>query len=72
MLNCRPLLALAHEYADRRVELQVLQATYSGTPQGLEGQALRWVATADLKRERLLPADEPIVYCLNESTYQPL
>jgi 8-oxo-dGTP diphosphatase len=62
LLGCRPLLQLRHEYEDRVIELDVFVADeYLGVPAGLEGQALKWVATAELAREALLPADRPIV-----------
>ncbi len=63
--ECHRLLRLRHEYADRCVELDVyLVAEYQGEPQGLEGQALKWVPETALAAERLLPADQPIVEAL--------
>lgn len=38
--------------------------TYAGQPQGLDGQALRWVSQDELSMTELLPADEPIVAAL--------
>jgi 8-oxo-dGTP diphosphatase len=62
LIECHLLLELSHDYADRRVELAVwLVDRYSGDPAGLEGQAFRWVAPANLRDEDLLPADGPIV-----------
>ena len=37
---------------------------YTGEPQGLDGQALRWCAQEDLAAADLLPADKPIVAAL--------
>ncbi len=60
-------LSLDHEYADRCVSLTFyLVQDWSGTPDGLDGQALRWVARHDLRVEELLPADAPVVRALHE------
>jgi 8-oxo-dGTP diphosphatase len=67
VLDCSKLMRLEHQYPDRQVTLSVWSiAHYSGSAQGLEGQALRWVAPAGLFREDLLPADWPIVDVLNQ------
>jgi len=63
--RCRPLLQLRHDYADRVVELEVFAVDdYGGEPSGLEAQALKWVAAAELGSQALLPADRPIVEAL--------
>jgi 8-oxo-dGTP diphosphatase len=67
VLECAALLRLEHQYPDRQVSLSVWSVGhYSGSAQGLEGQALRWVAPAALFGEDLLPADWPIVDVLNQ------
>ncbi|MFI4869768.1 MAG: 8-oxo-dGTP diphosphatase MutT [Steroidobacterales bacterium] len=64
--RCHPLLRLRHDYADRVVELDVFVVDdYGGEPSGLEAQALKWVATAELAGQALLPADRPIIEALN-------
>jgi 8-oxo-dGTP diphosphatase len=64
--RCHPLLQLRHDYPDRVVELDVFVVDdYGGEPQGLEAQALKWVAAAELTAQALLPADRPIVEALN-------
>ena len=64
--RCHPLLQLRHDYADRVVELDVFMVDdYCGEPAGLEAQALKWVAAAELGGQALLPADRPIVEALN-------
>lgn len=56
---------LQHEYPDRIVELVLWRAELvSGVPEGLDGQALKWVACQSLGSERLLPADAPLVEAL--------
>ena len=63
--RCHPLLQLRHDYADRVVELEVFAVDdYGGEPSGLEAQALKWVAAAELGSQALLPADRPIVEAL--------
>lgn len=61
----RPLIRLNHDYADRRVLLDVWRVTdYSGKPRGLDGQALDWVAPDALPDINLLAADRPITTAL--------
>ena len=64
--RCHPLLQLRHDYADRVVQLEVFVVDeYGGQPSGLEAQALKWVAVAELYSHALLPADRPIIEVLN-------
>jgi 8-oxo-dGTP diphosphatase len=50
------------EYPDRHVRLDVWWVLeYAGMPESREGQALRWVAIAELEAVPLLEADAPIV-----------
>ncbi len=63
--DCTPLLDLEHRYPDRLVRLHVWSVVrFGGEPSGREGQALRWLAPAQLDSVPLLPADGPIVKCL--------
>jgi 8-oxo-dGTP diphosphatase len=58
----REVFGLRHEYPERHVELSVcLVEQYSGVPEGLEGQCLRWELPAALRSIPLLPADLPII-----------
>ena len=60
--DCAPVMELQHRYADRLVCLHVWSvARFAGLPSGREGQALRWLAPAELDSVPLLPADGPIV-----------
>ncbi len=60
-----PLIRLHHDYADRRVLLDVWRVTdYRGEPRGLDGQALDWVAPDALPDINLLAADRPITTAL--------
>lgn len=60
-----PLLALTHDYPDRRVELQMwVVSQYTGVPRGLDGQQLKWVPPARLFDEDILEADRPFIEAL--------
>ena len=62
-----PLMRLRHSYPDRSVELSMwIVERFAGTPRGLDGQELRWVAPADLGQQELLEADRPFVEALVE------
>lgn len=62
-----PLLELTHDYPDRRVALSMwLVRSYTGVPQGLDGQQLKWVAPARLFDEDILEADRPFIEALVE------
>src|ERR1700683_911278 len=64
--RCHPLLQLRHDYTNRVIELEVFVVDdYCGEPAGLEAQALKWVAAAELGGQALLPADQPIIEVLN-------
>lgn len=66
------LMALAHDYPERRVLLGVhVVDRFSGAPRGIEGQQLRWVAPAELAALPLLPADGPIVAILGRALPPP-
>jgi 8-oxo-dGTP diphosphatase len=59
------VMMLTHDYPDRIVDLVLWRATVlAGTPQGLDGQQLKWVARQSLREERMLPADEPFITAL--------
>ena len=59
------LTRYAHAYDDRVVWLDMWVVTaWSGEPQGLDGQAIKWVDPAALDHEDILAADWPIVAAL--------
>jgi 8-oxo-dGTP diphosphatase len=63
--DARRLLRYAHAYPERVVWLDLwIVAQWSGEPQGLDGQALRWVAPERLHEEDILEADAPMVAAL--------
>lgn len=67
--DLQPQMRLQHDYAERSVELAVWRVgRYGGEVNAVEGQALRWVEPAALKRMPMLPADGPIVDSLLEDS----
>jgi len=65
VLAHRPLIRVAHEYADRKVLLDVhLVQQWRGEPHGREGQPLAWVSPGQLDGYPMPAADVPIVRAL--------
>ena len=61
----REITRFTHEYPDRIVELVLWHVSLTaGEPRGLDGQQLKWVDCQSLGRERLLPADLPLIPAL--------
>jgi len=59
-------MQLRHEYPGRTVDLEFFIVTiWQGEPSGLEGQRLRWLLPSEIEPAMLLPADGPVVDCLN-------
>jgi 8-oxo-dGTP diphosphatase len=57
-----PLGAFVHHYPERSVEILLWLVTgFEGEPQGLDGQALRWIAPEGLIDCTLLEADVPMI-----------
>jgi len=64
----RPIGVFSHEYPDGRVDIELwLVAAYEGEPQGLDGQALRWVDLDGLGSYDLLEADLPMLAPLRQA-----
>jgi 8-oxo-dGTP diphosphatase len=62
VLDAEPVLALVHDYPDKRVRLDVWHVRrYRGQVTARDGQPLRWVTVAECRRLQLLAADWPIV-----------
>lgn len=60
--EAEPLISYEHAFSDRTIKLDLWFVTrYSGTPQSLEGQQLKWVALEDLDNIGLLEADAPMI-----------
>ena len=59
------VMTLEHAYADRDVQLQCYTVSdFDGTPQGLDGQRLRWVPISQLHEADILEADLPFIHAL--------
>jgi 8-oxo-dGTP diphosphatase len=60
-----PLMRLAHDYDDRKVDLSMwIVDSFTGEPEGLDGQRLKWVLPATLPGEDILEADRPFIEAL--------
>lgn len=56
---------IEHNYPDKQVCLHFWNVTrFAGTPQGREGQQLRWIAVKELHTLRFPTANQPIVDAL--------
>ena len=65
MLASRPFLCVDHAYTDLLVRLDVHEVlTWRGSPQPLEGQALRWASPESLDPAEFPAADVPILIAL--------
>jgi 8-oxo-dGTP diphosphatase len=58
------LLAVAHDYDDRSVELHFFRCEMTGEPAPLLGQEIRWVSRAELRELDFPPADADLIRLL--------
>lgn len=57
-----PMMEIHHDYGDKKVMLDIHWVKdFSGTAQGLEGQAVKWVAKQDLVNFEFPAANKAIV-----------
>lgn len=62
IFEAEPLIRYEHAFADRTVMLDLWFVTrYTGEPQSLEGQRLKWVTLEQLESVGLLEADWPMI-----------
>ncbi len=60
-----PLIRVPHDYGDRQVLLDIWEVKhYSGEPQGMEQQPLRWSKPGLLQAEEFPAADRPVLTAL--------
>jgi 8-oxo-dGTP diphosphatase len=59
------LLAVAHEYSDRTVELHFFRCDLTGEPKPLLGQEVRWVSRSELLALDFPPADDELIRLLS-------
>ena len=63
----QPLTFASHSYDDFHLLMPVFACrTWKGTPQGREGQNLKWVHKNDLKNYPMPPADIPLVPLIHQ------
>ena len=63
--RARPLLRLAHDYDDRRIDISLwVVEDFGGEPKSLDGQHLRWVFPQRLHAQDMLAADVPFIAAL--------
>ena len=58
------LLAVAHDYDDRRIELHFIACELTGEPSPLLGQEMQWVPRAELRSLQFPPADDELIALL--------
>ena len=61
-----PIIRVPQQYPGKRLVLDVREVTFSGLPEGLDGQALAWVPVDELARYPMPPADIPVVAALQQ------
>ena len=59
------LLAVAHDYDDRTIELHFFRCDVDGEPQPLLGQEIQWIARARLATLEFPPADAELIRLLS-------
>ena len=63
----QPLTFASHSYDDFHLLMPLFACrTWKGTPQGREGQALKWVAKGDLKNYPMPAADIPLIPIIHQ------
>jgi len=67
VLTAKPLIEINHNYNDKSVLLDVWMVdTFTGIPQGDEGQRLRWCRIADLVEDDFPAANVAIINALKQ------
>ena len=62
-----PLTFASHSYGDFHLLMPLFACRkWQGTPQGREGQALKWVRANELRSHPMPPADEPLIPILRD------
>lgn len=63
----KPLIKIAHDYSEQSVILDVWTVSeFTGTPQGQEGQTLRWCSITDLVVDDFPAANVAIINALRQ------
>ena len=62
----RPLIAINHDYGDKKVFLDVWVVNdYKGVPRGCEGQEIEWLPINDLRKKAFPAANQAIISALS-------
>jgi 8-oxo-dGTP diphosphatase len=73
IIEAEPLISYEHQFVDRTIKLDLwFVLKYTGTPQSLEGQNLRWVTLDQLNDVGLLAADAPMIEPIRERAKKQL
>lgn len=66
VLSCQPLIEIAHDYGDKKVQLDVfIVDNYQGEPLAQEGQQEGWFTLAQLQELEFPQANKAIISALN-------
>ena len=64
-ISCRPLIEIRHDYPDKSVLLDVWWVdSFTGQPEGKEGQPIKWVNTSELPDYAFPEANKPIIHAV--------
>ncbi len=67
VVDCAPLITIAHDYTDKSVLLDVWWVeAFQGEPHGREGQPLRWVEAVELRSLAFPAANLPIIVAVEK------
>jgi 8-oxo-dGTP diphosphatase len=63
--QAQPLIQIQHDYSDKAVLLDIWQVTaFTGTAQGVEGQAIKWVSKTTLNDYQFPAANLPVLQAI--------
>ncbi len=63
----QPVTFASHSYDDFHLLMPLFACrTWKGTPQGREGQSLKWVKKSDLNKYDMPPADIPLIPLIHQ------
>lgn len=70
VLESKPWLVFSHDYVIKKVNLNVYQITsFSGEPQGREGQMIHFATISELRNLPFPPANQAIIEALGQISF---
>ena len=67
VLSVQYICYIQHDYPSLKVGIEFYLVTnWRGNPISVEGQQIKWVKSATLNKQNLLPADAPVIKMLSE------